>query len=348
MSLHLKPLEDQVVVLTGATSGIGLATARLAAKRGARLVLAARSEDALRELADEINHAGGEAISVVCDVADESQVEQVRDAALDRFGGFDTWVNNAGVGMYGHVLDVPTDDARKLFETNFFGVFHGSRTAGRYFRDRGRADDRFDGTIVNIGSVLSYQPVPVQGVYSATKHAVKGLTDSLRLDLMHDKAPVSVTCIMPNAIDTPYAEHAANYTGVEATVPPPAYAPDTVARAILHAAQTPTRDLTVGGVFKPMTALNNVLPGVVDWIMSTFMAAAQKKADEPIGSAEPRALTHASSATSRGSMHEESGEGHYSMPVSAYTQARMHPVATTALLAGAGLLLAAAAGKARA
>ncbi len=327
------------MVITGASSGIGLVTARMAAKRGVRLVLAARSEDALRTLSEEINQAGGDSIAVTCDVANESDLERVRDMAVERFGGFDTWVNNAGSGMYGKILDVPTDDARTLFETNVFGVFHGSRIAGRYFRERGRADGRFDGTIINLGSVLSYQAIPLQGVYVATKHAVKGLTDSLRQECMADGLPVSVTCIMPNAIDTPYADHAANYTGKEVTLPPPVFAPETVARAILHAAGTPTRDLTIGGAFKPVTALNKVLPGIVDWFMANLMVDAQTK-DAPVGSREPNALVEAGGRTHAGAMQENASAGYTSIPFSGYTQARMHPIAATALLAGGGLLLA--------
>lgn len=339
MTHHLKPLEDQVIVLTGASSGIGLVTARRAAKRGARLVLAARSEDALRQLADEINQQGGEALAVTCDVGNADDVRRLHDAAIDRFGGYDTWINDAGVGMFGRILDTPPADMRRLFDTNVWGVVHGSITAARHYKER--SDPRFDGTIINLGSVLSYQAIPLQGVYAASKHAVKGFTDSLRMEMEHDKVPVSVTCIMPDAINTPYAEHAPNYLGNEATLPPPVYAPEEVARAILHACTHPTRDLTVGGAFKPVTALNNLLPGVVDALMKAFMYPGQQKPDERIGRREPHALAAASSATSRGSLHERSGEDRFTVPFSAYTHARMHPLATTAILAGAGLLVGA-------
>ncbi len=337
---RIKPLEDQVIVLTGASSGIGLVTARMAAKRGARLVLAARSEEALRELADEINNAGGEALAVTCDVSKEEDVKRLHDMAVERFGGYDTWVNDAGVGMYGKIWEVPTDDAKKLFETNVFGVFHGSRAAVRHFSER--EDQRFHGSLVNVGSVLSYQAIPLQGVYVATKHAVKGLTDSLRMEIKADDLPVNVALIMPNAIDTPYAEHAANYMGVEADVPPPTYAPETVARAILHAATTRTRDLTVGGAFKPMTALNKVLPGLVDSVMAALMPDAQRRSDRPVSLDDPRALAKASDRTDRGGMHERSEQDRFTMPFSAYTQAKMHPLASAAILAGAGLLISAA------
>ncbi len=342
MGLHLRPLEDQVIVLTGASSGIGLTTARMAAERGAKLVLAARSEEALRDLADEINNNGGEALAVTCDVSIEDDVKRLAEAAVTRFGRIDTWINDAGVGMYGKILDTPADDAKKLYETNVMGVLHGSQAAVRHFVSR--EDQKYDGTLINIGSVLSYQATPIQGIYSSSKHAVKGLTDSLRMEVLADDLPVSVTCIMPAAIDTPYAEHAPNYMGVEATLPPPAYRPEVVARAILHAAATPTRDLTVGGALKPTTMLNKVLPGLVDSVMAALMPAAQRNDDQPIGSVERRGLTTPSGSTKYGAGRQRSTEGHLAMPFSAYTQARMHPVAAAAVLAGAGLLVSAVVG----
>ena len=332
MSLNLKPLEDQVVVITGASSGIGLVTARAAAGRGARLVLVARSEPELRQLADELSAAGHEAIAVVADVSDDAAADRIRDAAVDRFGGFDTWVNNAGVGMYGRIVDVPVADMKSLYDTNVWGLVSGTLAAVKFFK--GRPDQSFAGSVVNLGSVLSYQPIPLQGVYASSKHAVKGFTDSLRMELEHDGYPVNLALVMPNAIDTPYGEHAATYLDKEPTLPPPVYAPETVARAILHAATHPTRDLTVGGAFKPVTALNKVLPGLVDTLMKTFMFSAQQK-DAP-GGTDRGGLTAAS-----GELHERSGESRATLPFSAYTQAAMHPLATTAVLAGVGLLAAA-------
>ena len=332
MSFALKPLEDQVIVITGASSGIGLVTARAAAKRGARLVLAARSESALRELADELSAAGHEAVAVVADVSKDDDVARIRDAAVERFGGFDTWVNNAGVGMYGRIVDVPVDDMRRLYETNVWGLVRGSLVAAKFFKER--PYQAFAGSIVNIGSVLSYQAIPLQGVYASSKHAVKGFTDSLRMELEHDDYPVNLALVMPNAIDTPYAEHAARYTEKDVTLPPPVYAPETVARAILHAATHRTRDLTVGGAFKPVTALNKLLPSLVDGMMKTFMFKAQLK-DEP-GGRDRGGMTTAS-----GELHERSGDSRVALPFSAYTQAKMHPLVSTAVLAGVGLLAAA-------
>lgn len=335
MSHKLRPLEDQVIVLTGASSGIGLTTARLAAQRGARLVLAARGEAALRELVDEIQSRGGEAIAVVCDVGNFDDVKRLRDAAIERFGGFDTWINDAGLGMFGKILDVPVEDMKKLFDTNVWGVVHGSIVAAEHFK--GREDRRFHGSIINLGSIVSYQAIPLQGPYVASKHAVKGFTDSLRMELEHDGLPVNVALIMPAAINTPYAEHAPNYMDVKPTLPPPVYSPETVARALLHAATHRTRDLTVGGAMKPATSLGNVLPRVVDGLMKGLMFSAQRT-DEPAGRSR-NGLTAPS-----GELHERSDEERLTMPFSAYTEAKMHPLAATIALAGVGVLLGALGG----
>ena len=234
MKLTLKPLDEQVIVITGASSGIGLVTARMAARAGAKVVLAARNAEALQELEREINQLGGEAIHVVADVGVESDVRSIADAAIARFGGFDTWVNDAGVSVYGRIEQVTTEDLRRVFETNFWGVVYGSRIAAEHLKQRG------GGALINLGSTLSDRAIPLQGIYVASKHAVKGFTDAMRMELEDQGAPISVTLIKPAAIDTPYTEHAKNYLPNEPKNPPPVYAPETVARAILHAAVYPS------------------------------------------------------------------------------------------------------------
>ncbi len=226
MKIRLKRLEDQVMVITGASSGIGLVTARMASKRGARLVLAARSEGSLGELAREIEGRGGKAVAVVADVANRDDVRKVAQAAEDTFGGFDTWVNNAGVSIYGKTTDVPVEDMRRLFETNFWGVVNGSLEAVEHLRERG-------GALINLGSTLGDRTSVLQGPYSASKHAVKGFTDGLRMDLDLEKAPISVSLVKPGPIDTPYPLNAKNYLDRENKHPAPTYAPDLVAEAIL-------------------------------------------------------------------------------------------------------------------
>jgi short-subunit dehydrogenase len=195
MAVKLKRLNQQVLVMTGASSGIGLVTARAAAERGTRLVLASRSQGELQQLKEEITANGGQAIAVGADVGQEEDVRRIAQAAQEQFGGFDTWVNNAGVSIYGKLLEISIEDMRRLFETNFWGVVYGSLEAARNLKQRG-------GAIINIGSTLSDRAIPMQGIYSASKHAVKGFTDALRMELEEEGAPISVTLIKPGAIDS--------------------------------------------------------------------------------------------------------------------------------------------------
>src|SRR4029453_16390000 len=154
----MKKLKDQVIVITGASSGIGLATARMAARRGARVVMVARNHDDLRDVVNEIISNGGRAMAVVADVADPDAVDRIGEKALLEFGGIDTWVNNAGLSIYGKLADVPLADKRRLFDINFWGVVHGCRTAIRLMKDRG-------GVLINIGSEVSDVGIHLMGIY---------------------------------------------------------------------------------------------------------------------------------------------------------------------------------------
>src|ERR1051325_5205012 len=260
MEVKLKKLCEQVLVITGASSGIGLVTAREAARRGAKLVVAARSEEALGRLVEEINSRGGEAVYVVADVGRQDDVRRIAEVAVERFGRIDTWVNNAGVSIYGRIMETPFEDMRRLYETNFWGVVYGSVVAAEHLRRRG-------GALINVGSVLSDRAIPVQGVYSSSKHALKGFTHALRMELEEEGAPVSVTLIKPSTIDTPYTKHAKNLMEKEPALPPPAYAPEVVAEAILHCAETPERDVYVGGGGKALSVLEKYAPRLSDRLM---------------------------------------------------------------------------------
>ncbi|OZI49071.1 SDR family oxidoreductase [Bordetella genomosp. 5] len=258
MKIRLKPLKEQVVVITGAGSGIGAATARLAASRGARVVLAGRGEDALNAVAHEIEAQGGKALVVTADVGVEQDHERILEQAMAAFGRVDTWVNNAGVSIFGTLEQVPLADQRKLFDTNYWGVVYGSLTAVRHLKSQG------GGALINIGSEVSDRAIPLQGAYSATKHAVKGYTDALRMELQEEGAPISVTLIKPAAVATGYTAHARNYMDVQPQLPPPVYAADQVAQAILHAAEHPVRDMFVGGAARAISALGRTMPGLSD------------------------------------------------------------------------------------
>ncbi|MCA1817165.1 MAG: SDR family oxidoreductase, partial [Acidobacteria bacterium] len=328
MAARLKRLSDQVLVLTGATSGIGLVTARTAARRGARLVLAARNEGALKSLTEEINSRGGEAIYVVADVGSSEDVEKIADAALRHFGGFDTWVNNAGVSIYGRVLEVSDEDHRRMFDTNYWGVVYGSRAAVKLLRHRG-------GALINVGSALSDRAIPIQGTYCASKHAVKGYTDALRMELEEEGAPVWVTLIKPSAIDTPYRAHAKNYMEVEPLNPPPVYAPEPVAEAILHCAEQPERDVYVGGGGKFLSVAGARAPRLTDKAMESIIFDLQRS-DTP-APPDRRDSLHAPSRD----MEERGGYPGHVAESSLYTKASLHPLVTGAIILGAGFALSA-------
>jgi NAD(P)-dependent dehydrogenase (short-subunit alcohol dehydrogenase family) len=243
MEIQLKPIAEQVVVITGASSGVGLVTARMAAARGARVVLAARNAHDLARAVDEIRAAGGRAIHVVTDVSDETQVEALADAAVAEFGGIDTWVNDAAVSVYGRLMDCETADMRRQFDVIYWGTVYGARAAARRMRRQG-------GALINVASAVADRAIPLQGNYSAAKHAVKGFTDTLRMELEEEGVPISVTLVKPGSMDTPFFEKARTLMGVEPQPIPPVYAPDVCAEAILHCAEHPVRDIVVGGMGK--------------------------------------------------------------------------------------------------
>jgi short-subunit dehydrogenase len=258
MATKLKKIADQVMVVTGASSGIGLATAEMAAAKGASLILAARSERTLTEIVGRLTKLGAQAMSVPCDVADFNQVRAVADAAVKRFGRIDTWVNNAGLGMYGRAEETEEQDARKLFDVNFWGAVHGCRAALPHLRANG-------GALITVGSEVSDSYAPLMSMYVASKHAIKGYIDVLRVEVENiDKAPISITLIEPTAVDTPFPQHAKNYTRQEPRLPPPTIQPTDVAKAILEAATKPTREKKVGVMSKISTAVAKILPGMAD------------------------------------------------------------------------------------
>ncbi|HEX3727824.1 MAG TPA: SDR family NAD(P)-dependent oxidoreductase, partial [Pirellulales bacterium] len=227
------------------------------------------------DLVGWIAENGSEAIAVTCDVADREQVDQVASAAIRRFGRIDTWVNNAGQGMYGKLDEVSEEDSRRLFDINFWGVVNGSLAALPHLKSNG-------GALINIGSEVSEAYAPLLGIYTATKHAVKGYTDVLRVEIEDiAKAPVSIRLIQPTAVDTPFPQHARNYMSQEPKLPGPMIEPQQVAEAILEAAEHPIRDERVDTTAKINTTLATLFPGVADWM-------AAKQADRQHYNEAPR------------------------------------------------------------
>jgi short-subunit dehydrogenase len=265
----LKPLNQQSIVITGATSGIGLATARRAARGGACVFMIARGEKDLRALCEELQGTGARVAWAAADVADYDALAEAADKCRRLFGGFDTWVNNAGVSVIGSVLETTLEDQRRLFETNYWGVVNGSTIAAEHLRSRPGG-----GAIVNVGSTLSDAPSPIRGAYSASKHAVKGFTNALRMELMRDRrygvAPISLSLVKPAAVDSPYDRHARNLAGYAAQSPQPVYATHVVADAILWCATHPVREITVGGSGRLIASFYSALPGIAEPLLARF------------------------------------------------------------------------------
>lgn len=328
MAISLKPLDQQRIVITGASSGIGLATARMAAEAGAAVVLASRNNEALRKIVREIEEKGGRATFVDVDIADEDAPQRIGQAARQAYGGFDTWVNDAAVAMYARLLDTTMAEHRRLFDVGYFGLVNASLYAARELSRQG-------GAIINIGSVLSDRSVPVQGAYSAMKHAVKGFTDTLRMELEMDEAPISVTLIKPTSMDTPYPEHARNKMGEPARVPPVVYDPRLVAEAILFAAEHPKRKLTVGGGGFMITS-GKFMARATDKVMESFFGESGQTTTQP-----PEPGTQDNLFEPRKDGRIDSNQDHYVRRTSVTLKAQMHPMATAAIIGGAA---AAAAG----
>ena len=328
MGQKLKPLNKQVIVITGASSGIGLATAKLAARRGAQVVLVSRDEEDLARAVREIQERGASAVHLVADVADQAAMQRVARDVVVQFGRIDTWINNAGVTVYGLIEEVPTEDARRLFETNYWGVVNGSLAALPHLRSGG-------GALINLGSVLSDTGYPLQGHYTASKHAVKGFTDSLRLEVEKSGAPVCITLIQPAAIDTPYPEHAKNHLGFEAKHMPPVYAPEVVAKAILHCAERPERNVLVGGSGKVFSTSEKFAPRLFDRMKEATSFHGQLT-DRPARSGDTLFHPRPDDGRVRG------GHPGHVMKTSAYTEARLHRGKALLGLAvlGAGLFVA--------
>lgn len=321
MRTDFKKISDQVIVITGATSGIGLTTAHLAARRGAKVVASSRNEFELRKLVSEIRAQGGEATYSVADVADTEAVQHLADVAVQTFGRIDTWVNNAGVTIYGKLTEIGMNEKRRLFDVNFWGVVNGCRAAVPHLRERG-------GVIVNIGSTLSDRTIPLQGIYCASKHAVKSYTDALRMELERDGVPIALTLVKPAAINTPYTLHARNHLGTAATNPPPVYAPEVVARAILKAAESGPRDLFAGGAAKLFSLMEKYMPRTTDQLMERILFQAQKKVG-PVPSQDSLFSFPPKEGCERGDYRG------LVFKHSAYTAASLHPLATLATLGAA-------------
>lgn len=271
-----RELGDSVVVITGASSGIGRATARTLAEHGASVVLAARGEQSLREVADECEAAGGRALVVPTDVTDEEAVRVLARRTVESFGRIDVWVNNAGVIVYGQFEQIPTETYRRVIETNLFGQIHGARAVLPYFREQG------GGVLVNMSSLWGRMPSPYVNAYVTSKSGINAFSESLR-DGLADTEDIHVCTVLPESVDTPIFHHAANYAGRAVRPVPPVADPDRVVRAILRCIRHPRREVTVGQVGHLEAVMQEVVPGSFGWLAPHVMkqAAFRSEPAEP-------------------------------------------------------------------
>ncbi len=268
--MKLKSIEQQVVAVVGASSGIGRETALRFAKRRAKLVVSARSESGLNSLVEEISHLGGAAIAVPADVSSFEQVQKIADATVSHYGRLDTWVHAAATAVIAPFEQVTPDEFKRVMEVNLMGQVYGAMVALPHLRREG------GGALIHVSSVEARRALPLQSAYSASKHAIEGFLDSLRVELQHEGVPISVTNVMPATINTPFYNKARTKLGVKPTGVPPYYHPKLVAEAILHVAENPTRDIIVGDVGRLLDLIQKLSPELTDALLKSIAVEGQR------------------------------------------------------------------------
>jgi NAD(P)-dependent dehydrogenase (short-subunit alcohol dehydrogenase family) len=251
-----------VVVVTGASAGVGRAVALAFAQGGACVALVARGRERLESAAREVEEAGGRALVLEADVADSAAVDRAADAVVQAFGRIDIWINNAMATVYSPIARVRAEEVRRVTEVTYLGQVHGTLAALRHMRPRRR------GTIVQIGSALAYRSIPLQSAYCAAKAAVRGFTDALRSELIHERSPIRVTMVQLPAVDTPQFDWARSRMSRRLQPVPPIYAPEAVAEAILRAAFEAPRELWVGGPAAEAILGTFLMPRTMDRMMA--------------------------------------------------------------------------------
>lgn len=283
MAIKLKPLEEQVVLVMGASSGIGRLTALRLAERGAKVVVAARALTPLMTLVEEIESSGGQAIAITGDASNFDQVKIVADRAVEMYGRIDTWVHCASVMMYAPFADTKPEEFRRIVEVNLLGAAYAAMAALPHLIREGR------GALVFVTSVEGKRALPLQSAYAASKHGLVGLLDTLRVELEHEKIDVSVTNIAPSSINTPLFDKALTRLGVRPMPVPPIYEPELAAEAILYATENPIRDIVVGGSGKTLELANRLSPRIADYAIEGIAFRGQRS-NEPKSEDAPHNL----------------------------------------------------------
>ncbi|MEP0914240.1 SDR family oxidoreductase [Leptolyngbya sp. GB1-A1] len=255
--MKLKPINQQVVAIVGASSGIGRETALRFAKKGAKVVVAARSESGLATLVNQIKELGGDAIAVIADVSEFEQVKAIADQAIATYGRLDTWVHVSGTSVVAPFDQVTPEEFRRVLDVNLNGQAYGAMVALPHLKQGG-------GALIHVSSLAARVPFPLQSPYAASKHGIAGFLDSLRIELQHQKQPISVTNVMPAITNTPIFNKIRTKMGVEPAGLPPYNKPSTVADAILYVAEHPTRDFVVGDMGRVLEMLQRIAPAIVD------------------------------------------------------------------------------------
>src|SRR5215217_1109217 len=289
--MRLKPIEEQVVVLMGASSGIGRETALRFSRRGAKVVVSARGEEGLNSLVEEIRDEGGEATYVVADTSEFDHVKAVADRAVEEYGRLDTWVHLAAVGLFAAFEETTPEEFARIIDVNLMGQ-----------------------------------------AYGASKHGIDGFLEALRVELMREGAPVSVTQVMPATINTPFFDKARTKLGVKPVAPPPIYQPGVVADAVLFAAERPARDLVVGGAARAVVTAQQVSPRLLDVLLRRFGFGVHYT-DDPKTEDAPDNLFD----PVRGLDTVEGSFRHRAHPTSLYNRLELHPALKRATALGAAL-----------
>ncbi|WP_348270412.1 SDR family oxidoreductase [Microvirga sp. BSC39] len=253
---------SQVVVVTGASAGVGRAVAVAFGREGWRVALIARGRERLESAAREVEEAGGRAIVIPADVADAGAIDAAAAQVAATWGRIDVWINNAMATVFGPVTSMSPDEVRRVTEVTYLGQVHGTLAVLRHMRERG------EGTIVQIGSALSYRSIPLQSAYCAAKFAVRGFTDSLRSELHHEGSRIRLTMVQLPAVDTPQFDWARSHLPEELQPVPPIHAPEAVAEAIVRAAQTAPREMWIGSPTIQAILGTMVAPGLLDRMMA--------------------------------------------------------------------------------
>lgn len=271
--MQLKPLSQQVVVVVGASSGIGRDAALELTKRGAKVVVAARNQEGLASLERQIRQLGGEAIAVTADVAEFDQVNAIAEATIAAFGRIDTWVHCAAAGMLALFETMTVEEFRRVIDVTLMGQVYGAKVALPHLKQTGR------GSLIAISSMEGRRALPLQSAYSTAKHGLEGFLESLRVELEHQGHAINVTSIKPAVINTPFYNRMRTKVGVKPTGIPPYYDPRLVTDAILYAAENPTRDYIVGDVGRLLDLGQRLSPGLLDWALTQIGFSGQRTDD---------------------------------------------------------------------